>query len=109
MGEMLPRACCYPDKDLWSLAKNDWLANEGAAMQVYAYTWSLPHTAILRIFTRCECILPNLFVGVLTWESVSGALSCGPSADQIVLYLRLYLEQVFRMFAQKARSLGVWL
>lgn len=55
---------------------------------MYAYTSSLLHTAILRLFTRCECILPNLFVGVLTRESVSGALSCGLSADQIVLYLR---------------------
>ncbi|KAK9917411.1 hypothetical protein WJX75_004051 [Coccomyxa subellipsoidea] len=119
--------------------------------RVYAYTSSLLHTAILRLFTRCECILPNLFVGVLTRESVSGALSCSLSADQIVLYLRQHAhphvaarspvvpevvadqvrlwqadtqrvrhdrallyddfpsEQVFRLSAQKARSLGVWL
>ena len=57
-------------------------------LQVYAYTTSQLQTAILRLFARCECILPNLFVGVLTRESVVGALSSGLSADQIVGYLR---------------------
>ena len=55
---------------------------------MYAYTASQLQTAILRLFTRCECILPNLFVGVLTRESTVGALACGLSADQIVGYLR---------------------
>ena len=57
-------------------------------MQVYAYTTSQLQTAILRQFTRCECILPNLFVGVLTRESVVTALASGLSADAIVAYLR---------------------
>ena len=60
----------------------------GVCLQVYAYTTSQLQTAILRLFTRCECILPNLFVGVLTRESVVGALASGLSADQIVGYLR---------------------
>ena len=55
---------------------------------MYAYTASQLQTAILRLFTRCECILPNLFVGVLTRESTVGALACGLSADQILGYLR---------------------
>lgn len=57
-------------------------------LQVYAYTASQLQTAILRLFTRCECILPNLFVGILTRESVVGALASSLSADQIVGYLR---------------------
>ena len=55
---------------------------------MYAYTASQLQTAILRLFSRCECILPNLFVGVLTRESIVGALACGLSADQIVAFLR---------------------
>jgi hypothetical protein len=55
---------------------------------VYAYTQSALQTAILRLFSRCECILPNLFVGVLTRDSVTAALACGLSADHIVAYLR---------------------
>ena len=55
---------------------------------MYAYTSSALQAAILRLFARCECVLPNLFVGVLTRESVTGALSCGLSADQIVDFLR---------------------
>lgn len=57
-------------------------------MQVYGYTTSQLQTAILRLFTRCECILPNLFVGVLTRESVVAALASGLPADAIVAYLR---------------------
>ena len=57
-------------------------------MQVYAYTTSQLQTAILRLFARCECILPNLFVGVLTRESVVAALAIGLPADAIVAYLR---------------------
>jgi len=56
--------------------------------QVYAYTSSALQAAILRLFVRCECVLPNLFVGVLTRESVTGALGCGLAADQIVDFLR---------------------
>ncbi|KAK9827695.1 hypothetical protein WJX81_001241 [Elliptochloris bilobata] len=56
--------------------------------RVYAYTSSALQAAILRLFVRCECVLPNLFVGVLTRESVTGALGCGLSADQIVDFLR---------------------
>ena len=57
-------------------------------VQVYAYTSSALQAAILRLFVRCECVLPNLFVGVLTRESVTSALACGLSADQIVAFLR---------------------
>lgn len=44
-------------------------------MQVYAYGNSALHAALLRLFVRCEAVLPGLFVGTLTRESVIG----GPS------------------------------
>ncbi len=44
---------------------------------MYAYTTSALQAAILRLFVRCECLLPNLFVGTLTRESVMGALKAG--------------------------------
>ncbi len=57
---------------------------------MYAYTSSTLQAAILRLFCRCECVLPNLFVGVLTRDSVAAALACGLTADQIVAYLRAH-------------------
>ncbi len=56
--------------------------------QVYAYTGSALQSALLRLFCRCECVLPNLFVGVLTRDSVTAALACGLTAEHIVGYLR---------------------
>ena len=58
------------------------------ALQVYAYTTSDLQTAVLKMFTRAECRLPNLYVGLLTRESVSGALTSGITAHQVVQYLR---------------------
>ena len=58
------------------------------ALQVYAYTTSDLQTAVLKMFTRAECRLPNLYVGLLTRESVTGALTSGITADQVVQYLR---------------------
>ena len=59
-----------------------------SALQVYAYTTSDLQTAVLKMFTRAECRLPNLYVGLLTRESVNGALTSGITADQVVQYLR---------------------
>ncbi|KAL0048027.1 hypothetical protein WJX82_006028 [Trebouxia sp. C0006] len=56
--------------------------------RVYAYTTSELQVAILRLFVRAECRLPNLFVGTLTRESVTQALEFGVQADQIVSFLR---------------------
>ncbi len=58
------------------------------ALQVYAYTTSDLQTAVLKMFTRAECRLPNLYVGLLTRESVTGALNSGITANQVVQYLR---------------------
>ena len=55
---------------------------------MYAHTDSKLQHAILRLFIRCECLLPNLFVGTLTRESVTSALTCGITADEILQYLR---------------------
>lgn len=42
---------------------------------------------ILQLFTRTECILPNLYVGTISSSSVSTALKRGISAAMIVRYL----------------------
>eukprot|EP00798_Chlamydomonas_sp_ICE-L_P016417 gene16417-22628_t len=55
---------------------------------VYAYTTSPVQVAILELFCRNDCVLPNLFVGTLTRESVFKALASGIDADEIVAYLR---------------------
>ena len=57
-------------------------------MQVYAYTTSELQVAILRLFVRAECRLPNLFVGTLTRESVTQALDFGVQADQIISFMQ---------------------
>ena len=58
------------------------------SMQVYAYTTSELQVAILRLFVRAECRLPNLFVGTLTRESVTQALDFGVQADQIISFMQ---------------------
>ena len=59
-----------------------------AIMQVYAYTTSELQVAILKLFVRAECRLPNLFVGTLTRESVTQALDFGVQADQIISFMQ---------------------
>ena len=56
--------------------------------RVYAYTSSAVRQAILRLFVRCDVLLPNLFVGTITRDSAVTALESGVSAEQIVGYLR---------------------
>lgn len=55
--------------------------------RVYAYTSSAVKQAILRLFVRCDVLLPNLLVGTITRESVMSALDSGVTADQIIGYL----------------------
>lgn len=56
--------------------------------RVYAYTSSPVRQAILRLFVRCDVLLPNLFVGTITRESATAALESGVAAEQIIGYLR---------------------
>lgn len=56
--------------------------------RVYAYTSSAVRQAILRLFMRCDVLLPNLFVGTITRDNVTAALESGVTAEQIVGYLR---------------------
>ena len=56
--------------------------------RVYAYTTSPVQQSILRLFVRCEVLLPNLFVGSITRDSVTGALDSGIGAEQIIAYFR---------------------
>lgn len=55
---------------------------------MYAYGSSGLQAALLRLFVRCECVLPDLFVGTLTRESVIGALRRGLRAEDVINYLR---------------------
>ncbi len=55
--------------------------------RVYAYTSSPLKQAILRLFVRCDVLLPNLFVGTITRDSVMSALESGVTAEQIIGYL----------------------
>ena len=56
--------------------------------RLYAYTTSAVQAAILRVFVRCDALLPNLFVGTITRDSAVAALEAGITADQIVGFLR---------------------
>ena len=58
------------------------------ARRVYAYTTSAVQVAVLRVFVRCDALLPNLFVGTITRDSAADALGLGIGADQIVGFLR---------------------
>jgi transcription initiation factor TFIIH subunit 4 len=64
--------------------------------RVYAYTSSLVEMEILRLFTRADYRLPNLYVGMLTRESVQNALRAGVDAEQIVAYLRAHAHKQVR-------------
>lgn len=55
--------------------------------RVYAFTSSPLHIAILRLFVRCDTLLPTFFVGTLTRDSVGIALRNGLTADEIVAFL----------------------
>lgn len=57
--------------------------------QVYGFSTSQVQTAILQLFCRTDCLLPNAFVGTLTRESVLQAVvESGISSDDIIEYLR---------------------
>jgi len=43
--------------------------------------------AILELFCRCDCKLPNMFVGTLTRDSVLKAVAKGITSDEIITYL----------------------
>lgn len=64
--------------------------------RVYAYTSSLVEMEILRLFTRADYRLPNLYVGMLTRESVQNALRAGVDAEQIVAYIRAHAHKQVR-------------
>jgi transcription initiation factor TFIIH subunit 4 len=51
---------------------------------------------ILRLFTRADYRLPNLYVGMLTRESVQNALRAGVDAEQIVAYIRAHAHKQVR-------------
>lgn len=56
--------------------------------QVLAYTSSRIQVRVLEEFCRLDCVLPNLFVGTLTRDSVQRALAKGMSGTDIVGFLQ---------------------
>ncbi len=46
--------------------------------------------ALLALFCRVEAVLPNLWVGSLTHDSVTAAFKAGISADEMVAYLEAH-------------------
>lgn len=71
-----------------AVAKDDGYVVVETNFRVYAYTSSPVRQAILRLFIRCDVLLPNLFVGTITRESATAALESGVSAEQMIGYLR---------------------
>ena len=61
-------------------------------IQVVAYTSSTIKFAILRLFVRCDVILPNAFIGTLTRESVTEALKLGIDHEAIIRYLTQHAD-----------------
>ena len=57
-------------------------------LQLYAYTQSALQRGVLDLFVRCEAVLPNLYIGTLTRDSVLGALRKGLDAEQLMTFLR---------------------
>lgn len=43
--------------------------------------------AILDLFAQCDTVLPNIYIGTITQESVANAFQKGLSANQIISYL----------------------
>jgi len=63
-----------------------WIVME-TNFRVYAYTSSRIHQNVLRQFCRPDCILPNLFVGTITFKSLDDAFNRGLDAASIINYL----------------------
>lgn len=55
---------------------------------MYAYTHSPVSIAVLELFCRRDALLPNLFVGSITRDSILSALAKGITADELVAYLQ---------------------
>lgn len=70
-----------------SVAQEDGFIIVETNYRVYAYTASPLKQSILRLFIRCDALLPNLVVGTITRESVMSALDSGITAEQIIGYL----------------------
>ena len=42
---------------------------------------------VLDLFVRCETVLPNLYIGTLTRDTVTSALARGLAADDLISFL----------------------
>ena len=59
-------------------------------LQVYAYTSSAVMRGVLDLFVRCEAVLPNLYIGTLTRDTVSAALARGLDAENLLTFLNAH-------------------
>jgi len=64
--------------------------------RVYAYTTSALQIALLSLFVRMTCRLPNLAVGVITRDSVRDALKNGITAQQMIAFLQQHAHPICR-------------
>lgn len=70
--------------------------------KLYAYTSSTLYTQMIKLFSEPECMLPNLFVSVITRKSIRKAFQHDISAEQIIHFLQ---ENVHPLCAKKNRPI----
>eukprot|EP00210_Caulerpa_lentillifera_P002771 g2648.t1 len=89
-----PLAVCFctnPNTSTTSIHDNSSVVIE-TNFKLYGYTESALVRQILELFSRCDCMLPNLYVGTITRESISDALDCGINSEQIIHYLQSHVH-----------------
>lgn len=64
-----------------------WIVTE-TNFRIYAYTSSRIHHTVLRQFCAADCVLPNLFVGTISYRSLDAAFNQGLTASAIITYLQ---------------------
>ncbi|KAJ1921272.1 RNA polymerase II transcription factor B 52 kDa subunit [Tieghemiomyces parasiticus] len=64
--------------------------------RLYAYTDSPLQIAILNLFVSLKARFPNMVTGVVSRDSIRGALSHGITAEQIIVYLTTHAHPYMR-------------
>ena len=83
--------CCSFDHGVCLQAAGAMCANKlSCREQVYAYTTSTVMRGVLDLFVRCETVLPNLYIGTLTRDTVTSALARGLAADDLINFLEAH-------------------
>lgn len=69
--------------------------------KLYAYTNSPLEIAILNLFVHLKVRFANLVIGIITRESIRGALENGITADQIIKFLDAHAHPQMRALAKE--------